>query len=124
MRKETRENLARVLLWSPRILGFGMALYLTMFAMDAFISEKSLDEKLVDFFLHAAPGLLVGLVVFLSWRRFWIGAVAFTGLGLYYALTTLDRMDWVWAIATPLLVVGLLYALNWRNTMKNEGLIN
>jgi hypothetical protein len=121
MKAATKENFARVLLWSPRLLGFGVALYLGMFALDAFVGEKPIADKITDFLVHLAPSFLILLTVLLSWRRFWIGALVFTGLAVYYALTTLHRMDWVLAISTPLIGIGLLYGLNWWQ-VKNEEL--
>jgi hypothetical protein len=121
MKAETKANFTRVLLWSPRLLGFGESLYLGKFALAACVGEQPMTDKIADFLVHLTPSLLVLLTVLLSWRRFWIGALVFTGLAVYYALTTLHRMDWVLAISTPLIGIGLLYALNWWRG-KNEQL--
>ena len=118
MKNSTRENLNRALLWGPRILGLAVALYLAMFALDAFTSDQSVTAMLGDFVVHAAPAFFILLTVLVSWKRFWIGAMVFSGLALYYALTTLDRFDWVLAISGPLLIVGLLYTLNWWYARK------
>ena len=95
------------------MLGLVVALYLGMFALDAFTGEKSLTEKVGDFLVHLAPAAFILATVLLSWGRYWIGTLVFSGLAVYYALTTLDRMDWVLAISGPLLFVALLYGLNW-----------
>ena len=113
MKTQTTENFQRVLLWGPRILGLVVALYFGMFALDAFTGDKSWSGKLGDFIVHAAPAMFILLTVLVSWRRFWIGTMVFSGLALYYALTTLDHPDWILAISGPLLLVGILYGLNW-----------
>jgi len=119
MKQSTTENLARVLLWGPRVLGLAVALYLGMFALDAFTGEKTLGGMVGDFLIHSLPALVILATVLVSWKRFWIGTLVFSGLAIYYALTTLDRMDWVVAISGPLLFVGFLYMLNWWKG-KNE----
>ena len=44
----------------------------------------------------------------------WIGAIAFIGLSVLYALTVSNgRLDWMLTISGPLLLVGALFSWNW-----------
>jgi hypothetical protein len=97
-----------LLLWSPRLLGVGVALFLGVFATDAFA------EGMPEFLLHAAPALVLLAVVAISWRWQWIGSAVFVTLAVLYAVTTWRRPDWVLLISGPLFVVGALYFWSWR----------
>ena len=44
-------DLETLLLWSPRILGVGVSLFLGLFALDAFSQGKPLIQALPDFIL-------------------------------------------------------------------------
>jgi hypothetical protein len=97
----------RLIVWSPRIVGILVALFIGIFAFDA------IQEGLLAFLLHLTPMFVLLAVVTLSWRWPWVGAGVFTGLAILYA-TTSPRLDWILYISGPLVVVGLLFFLSWR----------
>lgn len=102
-----------LLRWAPRILGFMVCLFVSLFALDAFEEGKTLVQAIPDFLLHLIPtAALVGIIV-LSWRREWLGGVIFTALALAYAYMARAHGSWIAAIAVPLLVVGTLYFVSW-----------
>jgi hypothetical protein len=103
-----------VLLWSPRILGIAVALFLSLFALDAFAPGRPLARASTDFAMHLVPAVLVLAIVALSWRRPWIGGAAFVLLAMGYALRV-SRLDWILAISAPLLTVGVLFLWSWRH---------
>jgi hypothetical protein len=104
-----------LLLWSPRILGILVCLFLSVFAFDAFGGGKSFGQALSDFGIHVAPMLVLLVIVVVSWRWEWIGAVVFTGLAVGYAYMARDQVSWIAAISGPLLVVGMLFFWSWRH---------
>jgi hypothetical protein len=99
--------------WSPRILGIGVALFLGLFALDAFEPGRPLARALIDFAMHLSPAAVVIAIVALAWHRPWLGGVSFMVLATAYALTAGFRVgwrvDWIVAISGPLLIVGVLY---------------
>jgi hypothetical protein len=103
----------RLLLWSPRILGIFVSLFLGLFALDAFDGRKPFLAALPDFFIHLIPAVVVLALVAASSRREWIGGLAFMGLAVLYAMTAAGHLDWVLVISGPLMVVGVLFAWNW-----------
>jgi hypothetical protein len=106
----------RWLLWSPRILGTLVSVFLGMFALDAFSPGKPILESVPGFFIHLIPALTVLGVVILSWQREWIGGLACIGLAIAYALSVGARhADWALAISGPLLVVGTLFLWSWQH---------
>jgi hypothetical protein len=104
----------RLLLWSPRILGILVSLFVGVFALDAFSEGKPFLLALPDFFIHLIPAIvLLGFVV-ASFRWPWIGAVAFIGLAVVYAVTmSRGRLDWMLTICGPMVVVGGLFLWSW-----------
>lgn len=102
------ETLKRALVWLPRLLGIAVAVFLGMFALDAFSDGKPLASALGDFAIHLLPAATILAVVAIAWRYPWVGAIVFVGLSVLYALSV-RRLDWIALISTPLLVVGLLF---------------
>jgi glucose-6-phosphate-specific signal transduction histidine kinase len=106
---------SKILLWSPRILGVLVCLFLSLFALDAFESGKSLGQALPDYAVHIAPMLVLLAIVAISWRYEWVGGIVFTGLATAYAIFARGHLSWIAAIGAPLLVVGLLFLWSWRH---------
>jgi hypothetical protein len=86
-----------------------MALFLALFALDAWDPAKPLGARAAGLLIHLLPAALVLTVVALSWRREWIGAVVFVGLAIAYAVMVNFRVDWIAVISGPLLLAGLLF---------------
>ena len=97
---------ARLLLWSPRVLGILMAAFLGMFALDAFGEGKLLIQALADFAIHLVPAIMLLAIVATSWRWEWVGGIGFVGLAVAYVAMVPGRLDWILVISGPLLVVG------------------
>jgi hypothetical protein len=106
----------RLLLWSPRVLGVLLSLFIGVFALDAFSPAKPILEALPEFFVHLVPALVLLALVVTSWQREWIGGLAFIGLAMVYALTVgRGHADWVFVISGPLLIVGALFLWSWQH---------
>jgi hypothetical protein len=105
---------AAVLLWAPRIAGILVAAFLGLFALDAF-EGRSFVAALPAFAIHLIPSFLVLAAVAIAWRFEWVGAVAFLGLAVLYAVMVRGRVDWVAVISGPLLLVGILFLAAWRH---------
>jgi CHASE2 domain-containing sensor protein len=103
-----------LILWSPRILGIAVSLFLSLFALDAFGQGKPVAVVLTDFAIHLIPAAVVLAIVALSWRRPWIGGLAFVVLGAAYGPTVNFRLDWTLPISGPLLTAGVLFLWSWR----------
>ena len=103
-----------LVLWSARILGIAVCVFLGVFALDAWEPGKPVARTVADFLIHLLPSAIVLTIVAMSWRRPWIGGVAFLVLAVVYAALVGFRFDWVLAISGPLLIVGLLFLWSWR----------
>jgi hypothetical protein len=102
------------MMWTPRVLGLAVAVFLGLFALDAFRPGQPLSEGLIGFAIHLLPSLLVAAAVALAWRWPWLGGLLFVLFAVAYAVSVPQRVDWILVIAGPLLLVGLLFIVSWR----------
>ena len=100
-------------LLTPRLASVAMALFLGVFALDAFDGQPFFSA-LSGFIIHLLPAFLVLAAVAVGWRFPIAGAVAFWGLAVIYAMSVKWRPDWIAVIGTPLLIIGALFAVSAR----------
>ena len=92
--------------WAARLVAVLVGAFLAAFAMDAASGP--------DLLMHLLPTAIVAAVVVAAWRTEWIGAFAFTAMAVGYAVVARGHPAWIALIAVPLLLVGALYLLSWR----------
>jgi hypothetical protein len=109
----------RLLLWSPRVLGLAVGLFLALFALDGFTPATPAAEVATNLAIHLVPSAAVLTLVALSWHRSWIGAAGFFVLAALYAVTVRFRLDWTLAIAGPLLLVAVLFFWSWLRQRRS-----
>jgi hypothetical protein len=105
----------RLLVWAPRVLGIAMALFLSVFALDAFSEPAGLLERAGALAVHLTPSASVALMVAVAWRWELAGALGFAALGVTYLALAHDRFPWttLMAIPGPLLFTGALLVASW-----------
>lgn len=103
------------LLWSPRILALGFAGFISLFALDVFNEHHGFWNITRALFLHLIPTWILLLTLAVSWRREWVGALLFTGLGAFYIISCWGRFHWsaYAVISGPLFLLGVLFLLSW-----------
>jgi ABC-type dipeptide/oligopeptide/nickel transport system permease component len=104
-----------LLFWSPRVLTLLFTVCLSLFALDVFDEGLGFWGTIVALFMHLIPTWIVLLVLALSWRWEWIGAVLLVVLGLLYVPLALGRghPEWTLIISGPLFLMGGLFLVNW-----------
>lgn len=117
---EIHQNSAGKITWTARFLGIIFAAFISIFAMDVFTEGYDLNETAIALFMHMLPTLLIILMLIISWRREWIGAIAFFILGLFYLYMSWDRIHWsgMALISIPLFVLAILFAIGWYQRKK------
>jgi Flp pilus assembly protein protease CpaA len=119
--KRMSPSAARLLFWSPRILAIAFAIFLSLFALDAFGEFHGFWNSALAFLIHLVPALIVVVVLVAAWKWEWIGAVVFALLAAFYTWTALHRhFHWAifLAIPLPLLVIAGLFLTNWIERSK------
>ena len=104
------------LFWTPRVLCILFAIFLSIFAADAFGEGRGFWETVLALLMHLIPSGMVLIVLAISWRWEWVGAVVFLALGVLYLIFAWTR-QFHWsayvAIAGPLFLIGILFLVNW-----------
>ena len=103
-----------LIIWTPRLLSVAFCLFLSLFALDAFASDKSFLAEIQDFLIHLAPAAVVAAVIVLAWRWPAVGAFAFIAAGTLYAFSVGDRLSWILVVSGPAWLIGTLYLVSAR----------
>ena len=103
----------RLLYWSPRVLGFLFAAFLSVFALDVFSEGYGAIETLLALVMHLIPAALVLMIVWVSWQHEWIAATVFPALGVYY-LVSAPGQHWLSyvTISGTLILTGVLFLIS------------
>jgi hypothetical protein len=112
MKKQTKQ----FLFWTPRVLTILFILFLALFALDVFGEGYGFWETVLALFMHLIPNMVLTVILVLAWRREWIGAVAFSGLAVFYLVMAWGKFHWgaFAAISGPLFLVAILFLIGWR----------
>jgi hypothetical protein len=117
----------RLLFWTPRVLGLLFALFLSIFALDVFGQGYGFWGTILALVMHFVPVYIVLIALAVAWRWPWAGALLFAGLSLWYLIMMWEpyplaaNLLAAAPIAAPLLVIGLLFLLNWFYRPQLQG---
>ncbi len=106
--------LGKLLYWAPHGLGIALALFISIFALDAF-GSGTLLEQIGGFLIHLIPTYLLVLALIIGWRWELAGGVLFLLLAGLYLATMTSRIP----LGTGLMlasfptVVGVLFVADW-----------
>ena len=107
----------RLLYWSPRVFTITFAIFLSLFALEAFNQFHGFWRVAAAFCMGLIPALMVLAVLAVAWRWEWVGAAAFAGLAVWYSWHSLGRHILSWpiflGIPLPLLVIAGLFLASW-----------
>lgn len=109
---------SNTILWAPRIAGLCLSAFLAMFAFDAFSQNQGLLSGIVGTTMGLIPAIIALITVIIGWKYEGIAAGLFFIGALFYAVTTREHPGWIAVIATPLVVVGILFTISWRAKSK------
>ncbi|HEX5216888.1 MAG TPA: hypothetical protein VFV98_15610 [Vicinamibacterales bacterium] len=98
-----------MILWTPRIAGLLMTVFLAAFALDAFNGAGPIPIAVL---MHLLPAAIVGLAVAGGWRHPAFGAAAFLALAIGYAVMAGGHLDWIAVISGPLAFIALLFGVS------------
>ena len=106
----------RVLYWAPRLLGLLFAGFISLFALDVFNEYHGFGPTLRALAMHLIPTFILLLLLAVAWRWELAGALAFTGLAIFYLVAFWGRLHWsaYVIISGPLFLLGALFLLSWR----------
>jgi hypothetical protein len=105
----------RLLFWAARGLTVLFALFVGVFALDVFGEGYGPWETMLALVTHLMPTLVILLLLVLTWRRSWVGGVAYPALGLLYLVMANHPVSslGVYVLSGPLFVIGSLFLAEW-----------
>jgi hypothetical protein len=92
-------NVAVLLYWSPRILGILFSAFISIFALDVFSEHLPFGRTMLAPALHMIPTAIVVMVLLISWKWEWAGAIGYFSLGVIYIITMWKRFPLVTYVA-------------------------
>lgn len=104
---------------AARIAGLLFALFISIFALDVFEEELGFWKTIAALGIHLIPSFFILLVILISWKYEWLGALVFFLLGVMYIFTRqADPIAYV-LIAGPMILIGILFAWSWYQQRKS-----
>ena len=96
--------------WLPRVLGILFALFISIFALDAFGEGIPFTKAVVGFLIHLLPTYIVIAVLLIAWKWEWVGGILFIFAGFFYIFGA-NNMHWsaYLLIAGPPILIGCLF---------------
>lgn len=98
-------------LWVPRIAMIIYIAFLSLFSLDAFSTDLTFGEQILDFLKHSIPSLVLAAVLVFTWRNPMIAGFSFIIIGLIMAgyFQHYKRWDWFAAIDLPVILIGATF---------------
>jgi hypothetical protein len=100
----------KFLYWLPRILGILFAIFISIFALDAFGEGNPFLEAVVGFLIHLIPTYIVIAVLLIAWKWELVGGILFILVGASY-LVWAHILHWTafLLIGGPPILIGILF---------------
>jgi hypothetical protein len=121
----------KVLYWTARILCILAILFVSLFALDSFSSERTLWQNITAFLMHLIPSfvLLASLIIAWKWEK--TGGIVLTIIGLAFGIFIFvfnytrnhfpvkTCLLGTLALAFPFVLAGVLFIIS-HNRKKKE----
>ena len=100
----------RFLCWLPRILGILFALFISIFALDAFGEGIPFPEAIVGFLIHLVPTYIIIVILLIAWKQELAGGILFIFAGVFY-MVSMHNLHWsaYLLIGRPPILIGILF---------------
>ena len=111
MKTSTKE----IIIWTPRVICVAAALFMFLFAFDAFNHNHAIGKTIIAFFINLLPVLITVFLMLLSIRKPLVGSILFILIGLIYIVYYWGEFSFVsyLGVTVPIFVVGIFFLLNW-----------
>jgi len=103
-----------IIVWAPRIIGLGLALFLSLFALDAFSDSRGMLATIIALLMGLVPAIITLVAVVIGWKHEGIAAIIFGVGAIFYAVNALEHPDWILIITGPLVLEAVLFYVSWR----------
>ncbi len=113
MKKNTNDN---NFIWLPKILSIVFILFISIFALDVWAMEVTLQEKIIGFIIHLIPSFILLVITLVAWKHPFYGGLLFIIISIGYTLyfSTFEHIASFLIISLPPLIIGILYIISKR----------
>lgn len=116
--QEFGAGMSKFLYRTPRIAGLVVVFFISLFALDVF-GTGTLWQQIGAFLIHAAPALLLGVLLLLSWKRPLVGASIFGLAALFFLVRfVIPGREFGFGnlllFVMPMALVAALFWANWK----------
>ncbi|MCA9733231.1 MAG: hypothetical protein H6696_08600 [Deferribacteres bacterium] len=122
----------KIFYWLPRILCVLAVLFISLFALDAFQSGRTIWQQLGDFAFHLIPTYILLLFLFVAWRWELIGGIIFMVIGLAFSPLVFMHnfkmnhsismsLGIITMITFPFILVGILFMISHYKKKEKVG---
>ena len=107
---------------TPRILSIVLVLFLSLFALDAFDSDRPVLQRLIAFAIHLKPSLVLAITAAAAWRFPRFGGWLYIAWAAFYVFMAWGKVVWgaFVFISGPLALTGLLFILQGRAASNSQ----
>ena len=121
----------KLLHWVPRILVIIAVLFVSMFALDSFSSQRNFWQNLAALMMHLIPSFILIAILVIAWKWEKAGGIALTLIGLVFGvfvfILNYKRTNSVWTslfivliTCIPFILAGILFILSYYKKKKES----
>ncbi len=113
--------LGKIITWTPRVLSIFVIALLFLLSFDMLLAEFTIWEKILGVLIQNIPTAVFGVILYLSWKRPWVGGIFYLAAGIFYLWlmrnsddTFVEALLSSLGLAIPVFVTGVLFILDWK----------
>jgi hypothetical protein len=121
----------KILHWTPRILCILAILFISLFALDSFSSERTFWQNTGAFLMHLIPSFVLLVILIVAWKWENIGGIILIIVGVFFCVLIFNlnynqRHFTLWQsirnvsmLCLPFVLAGILFILS-HSAKKKE----
>ena len=121
----------KILHWTPRILCILAILFISLFALDSFSSERTFWQNTGAFLMHLIPSFVLLVILIVAWKWENIGGIILIIIGVFFCVSIFNlnynqRHFTLWQsirnvsmLCLPFVLAGILFILS-HSAKKKE----
>jgi hypothetical protein len=121
----------KILHWTPRILCILAILFISLFALDSFSSERTFWQNTGAFLMHLIPSFVLLVILIVAWKWENIGGIILIIVGVFFCVSIFNlnynqRHFTLWQsirnvsmLCFPFVLAGILFILS-HSAKKKE----
>jgi hypothetical protein len=114
----------KALYWTARILGILAILFVSLFSLDAFSSERTFLQNTTAFLMHNIPSFILLASLIIAWKWEKVGGIILTIVGLAFSIfifvfnfkrnhfPLMTCLLQALVVAMPFVLAGILFILS------------